>query len=1156
MWLTNTSIRRPIFIIMFVLALVVMGLISRNKMPKELNPNVDIPYITIITTYGGAGPSEIETLVSEPIEKGVTSIGNLKNVTSTSQTGISTVGLEFEMGTDLEAAAADVRDKVSIVKASLPKDANEPKVMKVDISSEPVMTIGLEGSLSPKEMRILADDVVSDRLAKVGGVASVNVSGGEEREIAVSVDKHRLDAYGLSISSVVDAINNANDNIPAGSIKEGARDYSIRTVGEFVNAKEIQECPITLSDKSVIKVGDVAKVRDTVVEPTRIVRLNGKTSVVFSIQKQSGANTVAIADGIKRELKLLQPMLPAGVKPIIANDQSVQVKTALEAVNSSLIEGILLVVLIVFLFLHTVRATFIVGLAIPTSLLATYLPTGAMGFTQNTMFLMALSLVVGILVDDSIVVLENIERHLRMREEPSEAALNGRSEIGLAAITITMVDIVVFLPIAFMGGIIGQFFRQFGVTIAVATAFSLLMSFTLTPMLSSIWMKSEQDKERDEELIRMRKQAGRASLKDRLDLSVGFIFNGLERQLSALDRAYKGVLEWALYNRFLTITIGIVSLLIVIIMVMPLPALSSIGSPKGVMVVVPRLAVAFFCLLLLLISFAVNPTGRKVATWIAATVVVISATIYFPFGFEFFPTSDQAQFSVTVRNPPGTSLQQTDKVVTQVAQIVMAIPEMKTVRYKVSDAKWFNPKTWNASHYEYNTGYCMATSGSSSQGMSGSGNSGGQYGYVFAKVVDKQRRKRSIQEIVDAVAQQTAHIAGAEMISVSISSGGGPGSTGITKEVQGQDMTSIIAEANRVADVMRKTPGTTNVDISYKPSTPERRIVVDKYRAAKLGMTVTQIAMAARTAIDGDNNVKLRESGTEYPIRVQYDLSERNKTSDVNNLIIATKNGAPIYLSDVAEIVYDLSPNKIERKNRQRVVTVNAGIASGYQMGNLTTAIDDGLSKVTTIPGTTVAAGGSSKMMQESVAAIAAALALAILLMYMLMGALFESFLTPFVIMFSLPLALVGALLALLLTGKPLGMTAMIGIIMLMGLVTKNAILLIDYTNTMMARGLNRHDAILEAGPTRLRPILMTTLAMIGGMLPTALALTQGSETRSPMAITVIGGLIVSTMLTLIVIPVVFTIVDDMWKAFRRLVFPNARTTKQTTAVSDTDINQ
>lgn len=1138
MWLTNTSIRRPIFIVMFILALVVMGLISRNKMPKELNPNVDIPIITIITTYGGAGPSEIESLVSEPIEKAVTSIGNLKNVTSTSQTGISSVGLEFEMGTNLEAAAADVRDKVSAIKAALPRDADEPKVMKVDISSSPVMIIGLEGHLSPKEMRILADDVVSDRLAKVEGVASVNVSGGEQREISIAVDKNRLDAYGLAISGVVDALRADTSNVPAGSIKEGARDYSIRTVGEFVDAKEIENCPITLSDKSVIKVGDIAKVVDTVVEPTTIVRLNGNSSVVFTIQKQSGANTVAIADGIKKELAALQPVLPVGVKPIIANDQSVQVKTALEAVNSSLIEGILLVVLIVFLFLHTVRATFIVGLAIPTSLLATYLPTGAMGFTQNTMFLMALSLVVGILVDDSIVVLENIERHLRLREEPSEAALNGRSEIGLAAITITMVDIVVFLPIAFMGGIIGQFFRQFGITIAVATAFSLLMSFTLTPMLSSLWMKSELSKELDEIKIRKRREAGRASFKDHLDLAVGRLFDRFEAGLTSIDHSYRNILDWALNNRFLTITIGIVSLLIVVVMVMPLPKLGSMPTPILAKMIKPRLMIALISLALLAISFAVNRTGRKAAVWISAIVVVISLTIYLPFGFEFFPTSDQAQFSITLRNPPGTSLKQTNRVVKQIERVVSGIPEMKTVKYRVSDAQWFNPISWNKFHFESDTGYCMATSGSTSSGMAGSGSSGGQYGYVFVKVVSKERRTRSVQQIVDWVSQRTSHIAGTEMISVSVSSSGGP-SAGITKEVQGQEMTAILAEANRVADVMRKTPGAADVDISYKPSSPERRIIVDKYRAAKLGMTLTQIASAARTAIDGDNTVKLREGGTEYPIRVRYDMADRNKTSDVSRLIIATKNGAPIYLSDVATVITDLSPNKIERKNRQRVITVTANVASGFQMGNVTQSLEETLQKTVVIPGTSIGSGGASKMMTESIAAVTAALVLAILLMYMLMGALFESFLTPFVIMFSLPLALVGALLALLLTGKPLGMTAMIGVIMLMGLVTKNAILLIDFTNTLMQRGLKRHEALLEAGPTRLRPILMTTLAMVGGMLPTALALGQGSETRSPMAITVIGGLIVSTMLTLIIIPVVFTIIDDAWKKVRSWIVPD-----------------
>jgi HAE1 family hydrophobic/amphiphilic exporter-1 len=1138
MWLTRTAISRPIFILMFVLALVVLGLQSRGKMPKELNPNVDIPYVTIITTYSGAGPSEIETLVTEPIEKNVTSIGGLKNVTSTSQEGTSTVMLEFEMGTDIEAAAADVRDKVAIARASLPKDADDPKVVKLDTSSMPIMTLGLAGSLTAKEMRILADNVISDRLAKVGGVASVNVSGGEEREISVAVDKDRLDAYGIGIGAVVDALNAANKNNPAGSIKEGAKEYTVRTVGEFTDAREIANAPIVLPDSGTgasetIRVGDIAQVKDSVVEPTEIVRLNGEPSVVFTIQKQSGANTVAIAEGIKQELASMQPQLPAGVHFIIATDQSVYVEQALEAVDSSLIEGVLLVVAIVFLFLHTARATFIVALAIPTSLMATYIPTGAFGFTQNTMVLLALALVVGILVDDSIVVLENIERHLRLREDPEQAALNGRSEIGLAAITITMVDIVVFLPIAFMGGIVGQFFRQFGVTVAVATAFSLIMSFTLTPMLASKWMKSEMDKEREAEERRRRKELGRVSIKDRLDILAGLLFGGLERLLRALDRQYRGVLEWALDNRFLTVVIGIVSLLVVFATVMPLP---KGGLPMG-----PRLVIAFVALLAAAVSMAVNRRSKSVALVFGVSMAAIATLVYLPFGFEFFPQTDQSQLSIAVRTPAGTSLRATDKVVQRIEAIVDAMPEMKTVRYRVSDAAWWNPFSWSKHHYEEQTGYCMAMTGAGSSGMAGSGDTGSQYANMTVKIVDKRFRKRSTQDVADWLSQQIAHIPGTELVTIANSSGGGPPAGSIEKDVQGQKLDDVVLEAQRVADVIRKIPGAVDVDISYKPSTPERRIIVDRTRAAKFGMTVSEVSTAARTAIDGDDTVKLRDNGTEYPIRVQYALSQRNQTADVDRLIIGTKDGAPIYLGDVAKVEYSYSPNKVERKNRQKVVSVTADIAGGYQMGNVNQNIDSALATTPTVSGTTISSGGATQMMAESLLSIGSALMLAVLLVYMLMAALFESLLTPLVIMFSLPQAMVGALLALLLTGQSMGMTAMIGIIMLMGLVTKNAILLIDYTNTLMARGKRRNEALLEAGPTRLRPILMTTFAMVFGMLPTALALSQGSETRSPMAVAVIGGLLLSTVLTLVVIPVVFTIVDDFWKALLRVFFPRTR---------------
>ena len=1132
MWLTNTSIRRPIFIIMFVLALVVLGIKSRQQMPQELMPNIDMPYVTIFTTYSGAGPSEIETLVSEPIEKAVSAIANVKNVTSTSQTGVSVVAVEFEMGTDIESAAADVRDKVAAISAALPDDADDPKISKLDTSSMPVMRIGMEGPLSPKEMRILADDTVSDRFAKVSGVASITVLGGEEREISVSVDKRRLDAYGVGISSIVTALRASSMNVPAGNIKEGPRDYSVRTVGEFVNAEDVGKTPITLPDSTVITVNDIAKVIDTVKEPTVISRMNGKPAVTFTIQKQSGANTVAIAKGIKREIELMKPILPHGVDMIISSDTSKNVTDALDGVNSSLVEGIVLVVIIVFLFLHTVRATFIVGLAIPTSLFATFVPTGALGFTQNSMLLLALSLVVGILVDDSIVVLENIERHLKLREEPEEAAFNGRSEIGLAAIVITMVDIVTFLPIAYMGGLMGQFFHQFGITIAVATGFSLLVSFTLTPMLSSKLMKSELDKERDDRATEQRVASGRPTFKDRVDIAVGKLFDHSEHVLDNIRDAYRDILDWALKNRATTVVIGMVSLLLTLMMVMPLPPLGMLMSKAAM----PRVVLALISLALLAFAFIVNPAGRKASVWIAGIVIAIALTVNFHLAVEFFPTSDQGTFTVTVRNPPGTSLQQTDVVMRKFEKIIADIPEIRTTKWKVSDAKLFNPLTWGKSHYEEQTGYYTVTSGTNSTRAMGSGDSGGQYGTIEVKLVDKKHRKRPIQDVIDDITQKTAHVAGPELVTCSISQTGAP-SSGISKEVSGINMSSILAEANNVAKVMKKTPGCVDVDISYKPSAPERRIIIDKYRAAELGVTVSQISTAARTAIDGDQTAKLREGGTEYPIRVHYQLSERNKNSDIGGVIVANIKGAPIYLRDVAEIVYAQAPNKIERKNRQRYVTVSANLAAGAAMGNVNQEIDATLNNgsMVHIPGTSIDSGGSTKMMQESTVYLVEAIMLALILMYMLMGALFESFLTPFVIMFSLPLALIGAILALLLTGKAVGITAMIGVIMLMGLVSKNAILLLDYTNTMMGRGLARHDALLEAGSTRLRPILMTTLAMVGGMLPTAIALSEGSETRSPLAIAVIGGLIVSTMLTLIIIPVVYTMVDDMWKKIRSL---------------------
>lgn len=1134
MWLTDVAIRRPIFIIMFVLALIVLGSQSYNKMPKELNPKIDFPYVTIATVYPGAGPNEIETLVSEPIEKSVSSIGRLRNVTSSSQDGMSMVVLEFELGTDLNAATADVRDKVTSIKGSLPKDIEEPTVMKLDIASEPVMTLGLSGPLSPKEMRTLADNVITDRLAKVGGVASVYPTGGEEREINIAVDKDRLQAYGLGLPDIVQTIRASNLNLPAGNIKEDTRDYSVRTVGEYKFAREIEDTRVKVPGKhsnpdTYVRLGEIAEVTDTVAEPERISRIDGKPTVVLTIQKQSDANTVDVAEGVREQMEEMKMVLPAGVRMDVIDDTSEYVKESLSDVNKSLYEGIFLVVVIILLFLHTARATFIVAIAIPTSIFATFLPISGFGFTINTMTMLALSLVVGILVDDSIVVLENIERHLRMRESKEDAAINGRSEIGLAAITITMVDIVVFVPVAFMGGIVGQFFKQFGITVAVATAFSLLMSFTLTPMLASRWMKTEEERDRDDIDTDRRVAEGRASFKDKIDIFFGRIFGGLEKWLKALDGKYRGVLEWALHNRFLTIVIGIISLLVVFAM----------GSDPHGMGMAMRSTIAIIALVACGIAATIDSRSKWIAIGFGLVVAFIAIAIYLPFGFGFLPDTDRGNFTITIRTAPGTSLKATDEVVKKVENLLEEMPELKPVYKQVSDSHWYNPSTWGKSHKELvDEGFYVSYIGASSTGEWGA-SVGGQYATIRAKAVAKNLRTRGVKEICSDLAQKTALISGAEQIAVSASSAEGPGG-GITLEVQGTNMDTMMEQAKKLAAICNKTPGLVDIDISYKETKPERRITVDKLRAADLGMTLAQIASNARTAIAGDDTVKLRESGTEYPIRVQYVKDQRSQSTDVGNLIVGSKEGSPVYLRDVATVKSDNAPTKIDRKNRQRVIYVTANLAANAQMGNVNQAVMEAYNKSEKVAGTTVATGGANKMMEESFGYMGQAMILAILLVYMLMGALFESFLTPFVIMFSLPQAMIGALLALLLTGKSLDIVSMIGIIMLMGLVTKNAILLVDYTNTLRERGRSRHDALLEAGPTRLRPILMTTLAMVGGMMPTALALSQGSEFRSPMAIAVIGGLIISTMLTLIVIPVSYTIVDDIWHWILRSFFPGA----------------
>ncbi len=1020
MGLTRLAITRPVVIIMAFAALIVLGLQSLGRMPVELFPRIDIPFISVITIYPGAGPREIETLISKPLEESVSSITGIRNVQSSSQEGIAVVALEFVVGTDLDTAANEIRSRLDAARATLPREVQAPVVIKASVSSIPVLILGISGERSAADVRRIAEDQIKESVGKVSGVASATVTGGLTREIQVEVEKDRLQAYGLSISQVAQALQLENLNLPSGAIREGRQEYAVRTVGEFQSVDDLLGVRLITPSGAPVLLRDVAHISSGFAERSELTRLNRRESVGLVIQKQADANTLQVVRGVKHELALLAPELPRDLVVKVAYDQSTFLQDSLSDVQVSLILGAILAVLVVYVFLHDLRSTFIIALAIPTSMLAAFTPMLFAGFSLNMMTLLALALSTGILVDDSIVVLENIHRHLHQGELPRDAALNGRSEIGLAALAITFTDVVVFVPIAFMGGIVGQFFRQFGLTVATVTLFSLFVSFTLTPMLASRWFKRRGRGEDDGKGLAAR------------------LFRRFDAFYDRLDSGYRGVLTWALGHRWIVVALGI-----------------------------------------------------------AALVIVLPLAQFL--GFEFMPSVDQGQFSVKIETPAGTNLATTNRAVARVEDLLAKQPEVEAMFARVG-----------------------STAGTLSFGQTSTGPNTAN---IDVSLVDKNRRSRSDAQLMAALRPLAAQIPGAEVKVETQGFGGGEAPVQI--QLLGSDLAALNQVAGQISARVRDVPGTIDVDTSWRVGRPELEVQVDRLRAASQGLSTGMVAAALRTAIQGSTDTKLRTGGDEYDIRVRLAESERTAPEDVAGILIAAPGGRPIYVKDVARVSLATGPTQIDRLNRQRMVVVSASLAPGYYLGNVQREINQRIAAVP-LPGVTLRWGGQAQELGESSGQLGGALLLSVALVYILMAALFEAFLSPLIIMFSLPMALVGAILGLMLTGKTLSIVSMIGIIMLMGLVTKNAILLVDYTNTLRARGQSRRDAVLQAGPTRLRPILMTTIAMIAGMLPVAAGIGRGAEFRAPMAVAVIGGLAWSTLLTLLVIPVVYTLIDDL----------------------------
>lgn len=1019
MTLTQVAIRRPAFMTMIFVALAVLGIFGYSRMGVDLLPKMDWPFVSVVTVYPGAGPKEIESLISKPLEEAVSSVNKLDNVRSYSYEGVSVVLAQFSFSADVDQVTNEVQRVVEQARSKLPEEAKAPSIAKSDMNSFPILRVSVTGEREPRELYQFVKDRIKPRLEQVDGVSAVTIVGGREREVRVEVDNEKLHAYGISILQVAQALGRENLDFPTGKIDEKLNQYIVRLAGKFRSIDEIRGVVVATPPGGVIYLRDIAEVKDGEKENFTLSRLNGENSIALAIQKQSDANSVRTSDLLRERMQSLEKENNGHIKFTVAQDLTEFTRNSLSEVKRDLFLAVLMVAAVLFLFLNSVRNSLIVLLAIPTSLITSFFFMYLLGYTLNLMSLMALALVIGILVDDSIVVLENIHRHLEKGEDPVQAAVNGRSEIGFAAIAITLVDVVVFLPISLVGGMIGKIFSEFGITVVISTLLSLFVSFTLTPMLAAKWSRLE---ERVTHTL------------------IGRFMRRFEGWQVTLGETYGRLVHWALSHRKTVL-------------------LASVG--------------------LFLASISLIPAGF--------------------IGSEFMTDVDRGEFAVNLDMPLGTTIEKTDEAIRRVEAVVASMPEV--ARYLTTAGKqqsqWKNAEQSNL-------------------------------GQIEVKLVDKSKRKKKTSDVMLEIKDAVAQIPGLKSSFNTISMWGSANVAPLQVEIIGADLKEVVKFSEKVADIFGSTKGLVDVATSWEEGKPEAQIAVDRDKTARMGLTLAEVGLAVRTAIEGDVPTKYQEGDTDYDLRVVLAKSDRSKASDIGSVTLLNHFGQPVRLDQVANITYGKGPSEIQRKNRERLVTVGANLSGAVPLGQVTAAVEKEINAAGIPNGITVFYGGDTENMRDMFRDMSIALSLAVLFVYIIMVSLFESYIHPFTIMFALPVAIVGAFAGLALAGQTLNMFSMIGLIMLMGLVTKNAILLVDFTNTLRARGMAMRDALAEAGKTRLRPIIMTTATMVFGMMPLAVALGAGSEMRQGMAVVVIGGLLSSTALTLVLIPVIYTYMEGL----------------------------
>ncbi|MEZ5728196.1 MAG: efflux RND transporter permease subunit [Burkholderiaceae bacterium] len=1036
MWFTRVSLKNPVFATMVMLAFVVIGSFSYQRLKVDQFPNVDFPVVVVTVDYPGASPEVVESEVTKKIEEGVNSVAGINSLISRSYENQSVVIIEFQLHIDGRKAADDVREKVAAIRPLLRDEVKEPRVLRFDPASRPIWSLAVlpdatQGRApSAVELTNWADQVLRKRLENVRGVGSVTLVGGTRREINVYLNPLALEALGVTPEQVAGAVRADNQDLPAGALRSKTQDRIVQLDARIGRPEDFGRIIVARRGDAPVRVEQLARVVDGSQEVESLALYNGKRTLLLSVQKSQDENTIDVIDGLNRAVADMASELPPGVRVTPVTDTSRPIRVAVENVRATLFEGAALTILIVFLFLNSWRSTVITGLTLPISLIGTFMAMYAFGFTINMVTLMALSLCVGLLIDDAIVVRENIVRHVTMGKGAYQASLDGTQEIGLAVLATTFSIVAVFLPIGFMGGIIGKFFHEFGVTIVVAVLISMFVSFTLDPMLSSVWHDPS-----------LERHSGRRSFYDH---TLGRITGLVEHLTESLSHSYQGILAWSLRHRILT-------------------------------------------LLLAVLTFA-------------ASIVMVPLL-----GTEFVPKADYSETTVSFYTPVGSSLEVTERKARQIDAILREMPE---VRYTVATI---------------NTG--------SDQGKI--------YGSLYVRLVDRAQRKRNVDQMSDVLRQRLASVPGVTITHVGLRDPVG-GNKQIEFSLQGPDLGELERLSVAVMSRLRRIPGLVDLDSSLKPNKPTVDVAIDRNAASDLGLGVAQVGSALRILVNGQNvgNWRAPDDQT-YDVNVRLAPEARTTASDLSRIPFvagANPDGSIriVRLNQVARVVEGTGPNQINRRDLTREVAITAN-ADKRSTGEISADIRKALAQVTFPPGYRYKFGGSTKNMEESFGYAVSALALAVIFIYMILASQFKSFLQPLALMTSLPLTLIGVVLALLIFGSSLSIFSVIGIVMLMGLVTKNAILLVDFAIRAREQGHERTEALLLAARVRLRPILMTTLAMIFGMVPLAFALSEGSEQRAPMGQAVIGGVITSSLLTLVVVPVVYCYLDDFAGWLRRL---------------------